>query len=212
VTEEQWLRAGDLQSMTTYLRRDCHARKLRLFACACCRTAWDLLTDRRARWAVEVAERLSDGEEDDEGRRMARYGAQIARGEAPNSRAVRAAIRAAYEATNPDAGIAASYSCGYLAPGGGEGEDVQQNIYRCLLRDIFGNPFRPVTLDPRWQTETVVALATGIYAERAFDRMPILADALEEAGCDNRDVLDHCRGNGPHVRGCWVVDLLLGKE
>ncbi len=80
------------------------------------------------------------------------------------------------------------------------------------LRCIFGNPFRPITLDPRWQTETVVALATGIYAERAFDRMPILADALEEAGCDHADILSHCRGDGPHVRGCWVVDLVLGKQ
>lgn len=82
----------------------------------------------------------------------------------------------------------------------------------CLLRDIFGNPFRPVTLDPRWQSETVVALASGIYAERAFDRMLILADALEDAGCDNADILAHCRGDGPHVRGCWVVDLILGKS
>jgi hypothetical protein len=80
-----------------------------------------------------------------------------------------------------------------------------------LLRDIFGNPFHPVTLDPRWRTETVVALASSIYAERAFDRMPILADALEDAGCDNADILTHCRDDGPHVRGCWVIDLLLGK-
>ena len=81
-----------------------------------------------------------------------------------------------------------------------------------LLRDIFGNPFRPVVFDPRWQSETAVTLATGIYAERAFDRMPILADALEEAGCNNAAILTHCRGDGPHVRGCWVVDLILGKS
>jgi hypothetical protein len=81
-----------------------------------------------------------------------------------------------------------------------------------FFRDIFNNPFRPVTAGPSWPSETVVALATGIYAERAFDRMPILADALEEAGCDDVDVLTHCRGPGPHVRGCWVVDRVLGKE
>jgi hypothetical protein len=80
-----------------------------------------------------------------------------------------------------------------------------------ILTDIFGNPFRPVAVDPAWLTSTVVALARGIYEERAFDRMPILADALQDAGCDNEDVLDHCRGPGPHVRGCWVVDMLLGK-
>ncbi|MBA4191171.1 MAG: hypothetical protein C0467_24590 [Planctomycetaceae bacterium] len=80
-----------------------------------------------------------------------------------------------------------------------------------LLREIIGNPFRPVSLDPVWLTSDVVALARGIYEERAFDRMPILADALQDAGCDNADILDHCRGNSPHVRGCWVVDLVLGK-
>jgi hypothetical protein len=81
-----------------------------------------------------------------------------------------------------------------------------------LFRDIFGNPFRPITLDPIWLTSTVVALASGIYAERAFDRMPILADALQDAGCDNEDILSHCRQPGGHWRGCWVVDLLLGKS
>ena len=81
-----------------------------------------------------------------------------------------------------------------------------------LIRCIFGNPFRPVTLDPSWRTSTVVALAEGIYADRAFERLPILADALQDAGCGNEDVLAHCRSDGPHARGCWVVDLLLGKE
>ena len=81
-----------------------------------------------------------------------------------------------------------------------------------LVRCIFGNPFRPVTVDPAWLTPTVVALAEGIYADRAFDRMPILADALQDAGCDNADILNHCRSDGPHVRGCWVADLLRGKD
>jgi len=80
------------------------------------------------------------------------------------------------------------------------------------LRCIVGNPFRPVTFADSWRSETTVSLATGIYAERAFDRLPILADALEEAGCDNVDVLNHCRGPGPHARGCWVVDGVLGKS
>jgi hypothetical protein len=81
-----------------------------------------------------------------------------------------------------------------------------------VLRDIFGNPFRPITLDPRWLTSSVLDLAGAIYEERAFERVPILADALMDAGCENEDILDHCRGDGVHVRGCWVVDLLLGKE
>lgn len=81
-----------------------------------------------------------------------------------------------------------------------------------ILRCLFGNPFRPVTVEPDWLTSDVVALAEGIYNNRAFDRLPTLADALQDAGCDNADMLDHCRGPGSHVRGCWVVDLVLGKE
>ena len=76
----------------------------------------------------------------------------------------------------------------------------------------FSDPLHYVFFQPGWLTSTVLALATGIYDDRAFDRMPILADALQDAGCDNADILDHCRGSGPHVRGCWVVDMLLGKS
>ena len=81
-----------------------------------------------------------------------------------------------------------------------------------LLRDIFGNPFRPVAFSPAWRTDTAVALAQQMYDAREFGAMPILADALQNAGCDNDEVLTHCREGGPHVRGCWVVDLVLGKE
>jgi hypothetical protein len=87
-------------------------------------------------------------------------------------------------------------------------EEIQVN----LLRDIFGNHFRPITLSPSWLTSTVHALASGVYEEHAFDRMPILADALQDAGCDNDDVLTHCRQPGEHARGCWVVDLLTGRS
>ncbi|MCE9568048.1 MAG: hypothetical protein K8U57_39100 [Planctomycetes bacterium] len=81
-----------------------------------------------------------------------------------------------------------------------------------MLRDIFGNPFRPVAFEAAWNTSTVVALAQEMYASRDFSAMPILADALQDAGCDNDDILQHCRGAGPHVRGCWVVDGILGKS
>jgi hypothetical protein len=81
-----------------------------------------------------------------------------------------------------------------------------------FLRDIFGNPYRPVTFSPEWRTDTAVALARTMYETRDFSAMPILADALQDAGCCNEDILNHCRGLGPHVRGCWVVDLVLGKE
>ena len=84
---------------------------------------------------------------------------------------------------------------------------AQSSLVRCIL----GNPFRPVTADPSWLTSTVTALAKQMYESRDFSAMPILADALQDAGCDNPDILDHCRGPGPHVRGCFVVDLILQK-
>jgi hypothetical protein len=94
-------------------------------------------------------------------------------------------------------------------------EEVRQRestAQTALVRDVFGNPYRPVPLDPNCLTPTVVTLARTIYDKRAFDRMPLLADALEDAGCHDPDIQAHCRQPGEHVRGCWAVDLLLGKE
>jgi hypothetical protein len=84
-----------------------------------------------------------------------------------------------------------------------------------LIRGIVGNPFRPVVIDPsvyHWNDGTVVKVAQDIYDDRAFDRLPILADALEDAGCGDPEILGHLRGTGPHVRGCWLIDAVLGKE
>jgi hypothetical protein len=81
-----------------------------------------------------------------------------------------------------------------------------------LVRHIFGNPFRPVAVDPSWLTPAVTKLARAVYDDRAFDRVPELADTLERAGCTNTDILAHCRQPGEHVRGCWAVDLILRKE
>jgi len=80
-----------------------------------------------------------------------------------------------------------------------------------LLREVFGNPFRPITLNPSWLTFNITALAQKIYSDRTFDRLPLLADELEKSGCDNGEILGHCRGSGLHVRGCWALDLVLGK-
>jgi hypothetical protein len=81
-----------------------------------------------------------------------------------------------------------------------------------LMRCVFGNPFRPAAFDPMWRTSTVVSMARGMYDSRDFSAMPILADALQDAGCDSDDILAHCRGDSPHVRGCWIVDLCLDKS
>jgi hypothetical protein len=88
----------------------------------------------------------------------------------------------------------------------------ERKIQAGLFRDLVGNPFRPVILDPLWLSSAVRNLARGIYEERAFDQLLILADALEEAGCPNEDLLSHCRQPGEHIRGCWALDVVLGKE
>jgi len=122
--------------------------------------------------------------------------------------------------------FAAAYAAGTMAhhtSGKGDSLHADYKLHKAkeacvqavLLRDILGNPFRPVAVAPSWlawNSSTVSRIAQAIYDERAFERMPILADALEDSGCDNADILAHCRGDGPHVRGCWVVDLLLGKK
>jgi hypothetical protein len=91
----------------------------------------------------------------------------------------------------------------------------EYGIQCALLRDIIGNPFRPPMPLPHgalaWNEGTLRRIAQAIYDERAFDRLPVLADALEESGCTDTDILAHGRGGGEHVRGCWVVDLVLAK-
>jgi hypothetical protein len=125
--------------------------------------------------------------------------------------AVRQAVRAA--------GLATFNPGGQYYPDTAAYDDACERARRdellaqtAVLRDIWGNPFRPAAFDPSWRTSTAVAVAEPIDAERAFDRLPILADALQDAGCDDEQLLGHCRGPGPHVRGCWVVDLVLGRE
>jgi hypothetical protein len=84
--------------------------------------------------------------------------------------------------------------------------------YAGLLRDVFGDPFRPVGFDARWRSKDAVGLALAAYDNRDFSMLPILADALGDSGCSDAHILGHCRGSGPHTRGCWVVDAVLGRE
>lgn len=84
-----------------------------------------------------------------------------------------------------------------------------------MIREIFGNPFRPVAVDPvwlNWNSGSAIGLAQSIYDDRTFGRLPLLADALEDAGCTDVTILNHCRSEGPHVRGCYVIDAILGKH
>lgn len=226
MTEAEWLSCTDTGMMIRELDPHNYDRKLRLFACACCRRIWSLLDDEQLRGLVELSERYADQEATHE---QLRSGVTALRSiRASNFRATEAVEAAAAAYVASYVGSAESYTRAAVYAAGAVGigaaaegkvgagrpteEDKEVRTQRSLLLDIIGNPYRSVAADPAWQTSTVVALAQGIYAERAFDRLPILADALQDAGCEESTVLDHCRGEGLHVRGCWVVDLLLGKQ
>jgi hypothetical protein len=237
VNEKQWLTAAAPRAGLDYLcsdglyaraglsahRRKAGRRKLRLFLCACARRVWELIPPGLCRKAVALGERLADGEE--VAARVAALDFWQDRGALSRRHAAHAAgvcveknLRWASVVGADAAAMAAAWAL-LEAEGGADmrpydydrGKRAEERAQAALLREVFGNLFRPVAVDPRWLTPDVVPLARGIYAERAFDQLPILADALEEAGCADEAVLGHCRGSGPHVRGCWVVDLLLGK-
>jgi len=210
VTEQEWLNCTDPTPMLEFLRGKVSERQLRLFACGCVRRIWHLLRVGPSRNAVEVAEKVADNESSDADLKMAYL---LAAGEVEDV--------PHYDATQADPACAVtlegSWDAAYcvehvvmahLRPDWKE----SRIIHAVLLRDIFNNPFRPVTADPSWLTPTVVALASQMYESRDFSTMPILADALQDAGCDNAEVLAHCRGEGPHVRGCWLIDMLTGRK
>ena len=211
MTEAEWLASANPIALLAHLNCPPGTRKHRLYAVACCRLHWHLLTEPESREGVEWAERFADElvVYDEEYRRLDWYseGAMFGAGEAyrldPTSEAF-AKSNAAYFAH-------VTMIFDKLLPRDPAFRKHRRLLSVPLLRDIFGNPFPPVAFDPSWRTEAVVGLARGMYEARDFAPMPILADALEDAGCDNADVLAHCRGPGPHVRGCWVVDLVLGK-
>jgi hypothetical protein len=216
--------------MLEFVRGKISDRKLRLFAAACCRRIWPLLVDARSRNAVEAAERCAEGRVAEEEWEILRREAVAAfqaaitpacqNANAPRTAgcagaraallslwadAWEAAGGAAYQAANaarraPDADFSAAYTEAGFAQAG-------------LFRDVVGNPFHLVSLDPSWLTwndGTVPRIAQAIYNDRSFHLMPIMADALEDAGCMDGGILVHCRAPRDHVRGCWVLDLLLG--
>jgi hypothetical protein len=208
--------------MLDYLRGRSSDRKLRLFSAACCRQAWRWIKEPYHRLAVEAAEDFADGRITVDDLQKARAAAWAS--EASNRReGVYAAARAV---ATTSAGAAARQAQRHVVHTlfranivrfdmeAGRKRAIQRQ--QCdLLRDILGNLFRSVSVKPAWlvwNDGTTVKIAEAIYEGHAFDRLPILADALEDAGCDNADLLAHCRRPGPHVRGCWVIDLLLGMN
>jgi hypothetical protein len=215
-------------------------RKLRVFACACYHRISHVLPDPVARATVRIAEQFADGAANvseflsaesvvrrlslalepqwrasDGAERIALHPTHAALALAgivcwwePQKAAWYAASNAHLELpylANPDVDIHSTARW--------QNEVAEKRAQCQLLRDIFGNPFRPVTFSQEWRTDTALSLARQMYESRDFGAMPILADALQDAGCDNEDILNHCRDtDATHVRGCWVVDLVLGKS
>jgi hypothetical protein len=214
MTEAEWLASNDPQELLKYPKRELSRRKVRLFAVGCCARAIELFTDQRTRRLLDMTEQFTDGLVTKSELASA---SQASRGMIDGTRgwftlpehAALGLICAA--STSREAVGRAIEAAQYVAYALRELPRVSPGN-ATLVREVFGNPFRPVPFNQAWRTTDLTRLANGIYAEKAFDRMPILADALQDAGCDNADILDHCRGPGPHVRGCWVVDLVLGRE
>jgi hypothetical protein len=223
MTESEWLACADPLRMLESLKAKASERKQFLFAVACCRRVGRLAGDELSRSVVDFTERYAEGgasrselaaapvgEEDGDGlpclwaesagdasRLAARWAAQEAR----------AAIWGAATGPGREAEEAADAA-----------RDAERSCQSALIRCIVGNPFRPATASRACHTPIVVALAQAAYEQRTLPagtldpaRLAVLADALEEAGCADPDMLGHLRGPGPHVRGCWAVDLLLGK-
>jgi len=212
ITESEWLIGTDPMPMLRRIQKGGSARKMRLLAVTPARLRWAEIPEKPFREAVETAERHADGCATDA--ELAAYRDQLygyVGGQYPDwispetNRVVHSlAFTTTYKPTLRP-----------LVPGGTWTYCVSLvgEALCPIIRDIFGNPFHPVTFSPSWRTDTAVTLARQMYESRDFCAMPILADALQDAGCDNEDVLNHCRdANQVHVRGCWVVDGVLGKE
>jgi hypothetical protein len=217
MTEKQWLACTDPEKMLDQ-QENASDRKLRLFGCACCRQVWASLTEGRFLAAVEVAERFADGRASNKELAAAKRASGAALERSGSSGVVGAtycALGTAWSCTrNPP--TAATYPLWVFT------DEADRKRQVLILRDLFGNPYRPVSIRPTWLAcgdGTVVKMAQSIYDDRELPagtldpaRLAVLADALEEAGCTEKPVLSHLRAAGPHVRGCWVLDLILGKE
>ena len=199
--EAWWAATHDHRQMLAHLATaNAPPRKWRLFLCACARERLPFLTDPDCRDALEVAEQYADAAAPRGAlvRASGTIATALRRGPVGQFRSALDVVRGAVEVDDGRMIDAARQWWG---------KDTTAD----LIRDVFGFPFHRAAFPAAWRTSTAVGLARAMYESRDFAAMPVLADALEEAGCDRPDVLAHCRGGGSHVRGCWVVDLVLGK-
>jgi len=237
MTEAEWLTCSKPIPMLELVKDRGTDRQFRLFNCACVRRVWDDLKDQRLRDAITAAEQHADGLMDRATLARAVTEANRARGKHDVTRTAYETVRYQpgypYQATSLVIDRVSWHVASSIVPdpdapwGSYVGEkyvpvkpEAQREWVKArntelaalceIARDIFGNPFRPIA-KPNEMPSTVKALAQAIYDERTFDHMPELADALERAGGTNQEIVDHCRGANPHVRGCWALDLLLSK-
>jgi hypothetical protein len=249
MTGAEWKACTNPKPMLQALQGKVSDRKLRLFACACCRHVWPLLSHDASRRSVEVLRLYADGLADrDQLTAAAQAAHDLVRKwkDGDRSAASAAANALGCDAARPydeddrdpeddelyprnvlknavDAAFAAAWAAGHAVST--EADDAwmagvrAEEAWQCLLvRDLFGNPFRRRrprrSPDPALQDNTARRLALALY--QGHDEIPgaqlaVLADALEDAGCTDADLLGHLRGSGPHYGGCWALDLLLGK-
>jgi hypothetical protein len=241
VTEAQFLVSDDPDAMVACLRKGVHLtdRKAVLAGAACCRRVWPMLADGRLRAAVEAAEGYAGGPLEWALRPHMLVATEVSAGHyraAPVEfdrdyvawRGAKYAAEAVlYTLQRGKLGTAlgmARKTAGDIAWLAGEGNGSAAQVSEAaaqegILREVFGNPFRPATLDRAALTPTVASLAQAAYENRSLPsghldpaRLAVLSDALEEAGCTDADLLSHLRSPGPHVRGCWALDLILGRS
>jgi hypothetical protein len=213
-SEPHWLAWLDPQDLLSYLRGTASERKLRLFAVACCWDIRHLLQDDRLREAIRVGEIYADGLASARELNDAFSASEKAIPRVYDGSKYFYAACAARGVVEPNP-WREGWNAHHVARCAKQAFPVQPGRQLRLLRDVFGNPFRPATIDPvwlAWNGGMIQQLARATYEERRFQDLPILADALEEAGCASHDLLAHFRGLGPHVRGCWALDALLAKE
>jgi hypothetical protein len=226
MTEAEWLVETKSGSAIMHLGSKVSDRKLRLFGVACCWLCKNLHTEPESRKRLELIELYADGASTDaELQATADDAWELATGytsvgigspwvgskewnqQMEKGRALEAI---GWLATLPTPQLPVLTLIVNVVFRLEDSLSFEYQL-RPLLHEIVGNPFRPGAFSPEWRTETALALARSMYELRDFSVMPILADALQDAGCENEDLLNHCRSYGPHVRGCWVVDLVLGR-
>jgi hypothetical protein len=214
MTETEWLACDDVTRMILDKRISrLSRRQAALYCVGCIRTTPDIANQRRLRRAVAAVEEALETGDWSEVTRL-NHAAQAACGKVKIGSAEYLWVLVTFQFTTEyTSSRLQAVRCLLNAL---DTPDQQSHglsrTYAEILRDVVGNPSRKITFKSEWRTDTVLSLAKGMYESRDFSAMPILADALQDAGCENADVLDHCRDEKHiHVRGCWVVDLVLGK-